>query len=105
MHRPDPGGDRQCGRHLELGLARRGPAGRLLRSGSGCRSCSPGLAFGTATSAFTVIKRYYPLVIGVGGAVLIAMGVLIFTGEFTQLNITVSHWLTSLGLPDLNADT
>ena len=64
-----------------------------------------GLAFGTATSAFAVIKRYYPLVIGVGGAVLIAMGVLIFTGEFTQLNITVSNWLTSLGLPDLNANT
>jgi cytochrome c-type biogenesis protein len=64
-----------------------------------------GLAFGTATAAFTVIKRHYPLVIGVGGAVLISMGVLIWSGEFTQLNITVSHWLTTLGLPDLNADT
>jgi cytochrome c-type biogenesis protein len=64
-----------------------------------------GLAFGTATSAFAVIKRHYALVIGLGGAVLISMGVLIWTGEFTQLNITVSHWLTSLGLPDLNADT
>jgi cytochrome c-type biogenesis protein len=64
-----------------------------------------GLAFGTATSAFAVIKRHYPLVIGVGGAVLIAMGVLIWTGEFTQLNITVSHWLQTLGLPDFNADT
>ena len=64
-----------------------------------------GLAFGTATSAFTVIKRHYPLVIGVGGAVLISMGVLIWSGEFTQLNITVSHWLNTLGLPDLNADT
>ena len=64
-----------------------------------------GLAFGTATSAFAVIKRHYPVVIGLGGAVLISMGVLIWTGEFTQLNITVSHWLNSLGLPDLNADT
>jgi len=64
-----------------------------------------GLAFGTATSAFTVVKRYYPVVIGVGGAVLITMGVLIWTGEFTQLNIIVSHWLQSLGLPDLNSDT
>jgi cytochrome c-type biogenesis protein len=64
-----------------------------------------GLAFGTATSAFTVIKRHYPLVIGLGGAVLISMGVLIWTGEFTQLNITVSHWLQSLGLPNLNGDT
>jgi cytochrome c-type biogenesis protein len=64
-----------------------------------------GLAFGTATSALAVVKRHYPVVIGVGGAVLIGMGVLIWTGEFTQLNITVNHWLQSLGLPDLNSDT
>jgi cytochrome c-type biogenesis protein len=64
-----------------------------------------GLAFGTATSAFAVIRRHYPLIIGAGGAVLISMGILIWTGEFTQLNITVSHWLQSLGLPDLNSDT
>jgi cytochrome c-type biogenesis protein len=64
-----------------------------------------GLAFGTATSAFAVVKRHYPLVIGLGGAVLISMGVLIWTGEFTTLNITVSNWLQSLGLPNLNGDT
>ena len=38
-------------------------------------------------------------------AVLIGMGVLIWTGEFTQLNITVNHWLQTLGLPDFNSDT
>ena len=43
--------------------------------------------------------------IGAGGVVLIGMGVLIWTGEFTQLNITVSHWLQGLGLPNLNSDT
>jgi cytochrome c-type biogenesis protein len=64
-----------------------------------------GLAFGTVTSALTVVKRHYPLVIGAGGVVLIGMGVLIWTGEFTQLNITVNHWLQSLGLPDLNSST
>ena len=64
-----------------------------------------GLAFGNATSAFGVVKRHYPIVIGVGGVVLIGMGVLIWTGEFTQLNITVNHWLHSLGLPNLNSDT
>jgi cytochrome c-type biogenesis protein len=64
-----------------------------------------GLAFGTATAAFAVIKRHYAVVIGLGGATLIAMGVLIWTGEFTQLNVTVSHWLNSLGLPDFNSDT
>jgi cytochrome c-type biogenesis protein len=64
-----------------------------------------GLAFGTATSALDVVKRHYAVVIGAGGAVLIGMGVLIWTGEFTQLNITVSHWLQSLHLPNLNSDT
>jgi cytochrome c-type biogenesis protein len=64
-----------------------------------------GLAFGTVTSALTVVKRHYPIVIGAGGVVLIGMGVLIWTGEFTQLNITVNHWLQSLGLPDFNSDT
>ncbi len=64
-----------------------------------------GLAFGRVTAAFAVIKRHYPVVIGLGGAVLIVMGIMIWTGEFTQLNITVSHWLQTLGLPDFNADT
>jgi hypothetical protein len=30
---------------------------------------------------------------------------MIWTGEFTQLNITVDHWLNTLGLPNFNADT
>jgi cytochrome c-type biogenesis protein len=64
-----------------------------------------GLAFGTATAAFAIVKRHYPVVIGTGGLILISMGVLIWTGEFTQLNIAVSHWIQGLGLPDLNADT
>ena len=64
-----------------------------------------GLAFGTATSAFSVVRRHYPVVIGAGGVVLIGMGILIWTGEFTQLNITVDHWLQTLGLPDFNSYT
>ena len=64
-----------------------------------------GLAFGTVTSTLTVVKRHYPVIIGAGGIVLIGMGVLIWTGEFTQLNITVNHWLQTLGLPDFNSDT
>jgi cytochrome c-type biogenesis protein len=64
-----------------------------------------GLAFGEVTSVLNVVKRHYPVVIGVGGLVLIGVGVLIWTGQFTQLNITVDHWLNSLGLPNLNSDT
>jgi cytochrome c-type biogenesis protein len=64
-----------------------------------------GLAFGQATAAFAVVKRHYPVVICVGGAVLVLMGVLIWTGQFTQLNVTVSHWLADLGLPNLSNHT
>jgi cytochrome c-type biogenesis protein len=64
-----------------------------------------GMAFGTATSALAIVKRYYPVVIVLGGGVLITMGVLIWTGEFSNLNITVSHWLNSVGLPNLSSDT
>ena len=64
-----------------------------------------GLAFGKVTSALAVVRRHYAVVIGAGGLVLIGMGVLIWTGEFTQMNITVNHWLNTLGLPDFNSDT
>jgi cytochrome c-type biogenesis protein len=64
-----------------------------------------GLAFGTVTSWLTVVRRHYPVVIGIGGVVLMGMGILIWTGEFTQLNITVNHWLNTLGLPNFNSDT
>lgn len=64
-----------------------------------------GLAFGKATAALAVVRRHYAVVIGAGGLVLIGMGVLIWTGEFTQMNITVNHWLNTLGLPDFNSDT
>jgi cytochrome c-type biogenesis protein len=64
-----------------------------------------GLAFGTATAAFKVIKRHYAVVIGAGGLVLIGMGVLIWTGEFTTLNVTVNNWIHSLGLPNFTSDT
>ncbi len=77
----------------------------LYCAGLGVPFLITGLAFGSATTAFAAIKRHYPLVIGTGGAVLIAMGVLIWTGEFTQLNVTVSNWLQSLGLPNLSNDT
>jgi cytochrome c-type biogenesis protein len=64
-----------------------------------------GLAFGKVTVALDVVKRHYPLVIGAGGVILIGMGVLIWTGQFTVLNEHVSNWLNALGLPNFNPDT
>ncbi len=44
------------------------------------------LAFGRMTAAFAHVKRHFGLVTALGGIVLVAMGVLIFTGDFTLLN-------------------
>lgn len=56
------------------------------------------LAFSRMTQAFDAIKRHYPIVIGVGGAILIAMGILILTGEFTVLNSKAQELTSNLGL-------
>jgi cytochrome c-type biogenesis protein len=55
-----------------------------------------GLAFGKFTAATNVVKRHYPVVIGLGGLVLVSMGALILTGEFHQLNIQINNWQQSL---------
>jgi cytochrome c-type biogenesis protein len=57
------------------------------------------LAFERATSALSVVKRHFPVVIAIGGAVMIALGLLILTGEFTTLNAKANELTNSLGLP------
>jgi cytochrome c-type biogenesis protein len=52
------------------------------------------LAFGRMTTAFAVVKRHYPVIMALGGVILIATGVLILTGEFTRLN----NWVNGLGI-------
>jgi cytochrome c-type biogenesis protein len=49
------------------------------------------LAFERMTSALTIVKRHFPVIIAAGGAVMIVLGVLILTGEFTILNSWVSR--------------
>jgi cytochrome c-type biogenesis protein len=51
------------------------------------------LAFERMTGALGVVKRHFPVVIGLGGAVMIALGLLILTGEFTILNTWASKTL------------
>jgi cytochrome c-type biogenesis protein len=51
------------------------------------------LAFERMTNALAVVKRHFPVIIGVGGVVMILLGVLILTGEFTVLNSWVSKTL------------
>jgi cytochrome c-type biogenesis protein len=56
------------------------------------------LAFSRMTTTFAVIKRHYAGIMAGAGAILIAMGVLILTGEFFQLNIEAQRLTNDLGL-------
>jgi len=56
------------------------------------------LAFSQMTSAFAVVKRHYDVVVVIGGLILIAMGLLIVTGEFQRLNIEAQKLVVELGL-------
>ena len=61
------------------------------------------LAFSRMTTAFDAVKRHYPVIIATGGLVLIAMGVLIWTGEFFRLNIEAQNFLDKIGLDFWNS--
>jgi len=56
------------------------------------------VAFSRASTAFTVVKRHYRAIVAVGGGILIAMGVLILSGGFTELNIWAQKVTSELGL-------
>jgi cytochrome c-type biogenesis protein len=56
------------------------------------------VAFTRMTSAFRWIRDRYLIITAVSGLVLIAMGVLLYTGELQQLNIKAQEALDSLGL-------
>jgi cytochrome c-type biogenesis protein len=56
------------------------------------------LAFERMTSALGVVKRHFPVIIAIGGGVMILLGVLILTGEFTILNSKANSLLHGTGL-------
>jgi len=60
------------------------------------------VAFSQMTTAFAVIKRHYQAIVVVGGLILIAMGILIWTGELNRLNTEVVNWMEESGLDFYN---
>jgi cytochrome c-type biogenesis protein len=56
------------------------------------------VAFERMTGALAIVKRHFPVIIGIGGAVMIVLGVLIVTGEFTVLNAEANKLLQGTGL-------
>jgi len=57
------------------------------------------VAFERMAAALAIVKRHFPVVIALGGAVMIALGLLILTGEFTVLNAKAQELTNDLGLP------
>jgi cytochrome c-type biogenesis protein len=56
------------------------------------------LAFSRMTTTFEAVKRHYTAIMAVAGGILIAMGVLILTGDFFQLNVEAQRLTSDLGL-------
>jgi cytochrome c-type biogenesis protein len=56
------------------------------------------VAFERMSGALAVVKRHFPLIVGAGGAVMIALGILILSGEFTILNAEANRLLQGTGL-------
>jgi cytochrome c-type biogenesis protein len=56
------------------------------------------VAFNAATRSFSFFKRHYAAIQLVSGVVLVAMGLLVVTGELFQLNIEVQQFLDRYGL-------
>jgi cytochrome c-type biogenesis protein len=56
------------------------------------------LAFSRMTTAFAVVKRHYQAIVAAGGVILIAMGILIWSGELFQMNLEIQNWAESTGL-------
>ena len=56
------------------------------------------VAFNAATRTFAIFKRHYAAIQAGAGVVLIAMGVLVLSGELFRLNVEVQQFLDRYGL-------
>ena len=99
---PDAGRDPDA-RRLDGSLGVRARSRSLVYSlGLAIPFLLTAIAFTRMTTAFGWVKP--PLLgdHGAGGVILIAMGVLVFTGELTQLNIEAQQALDDLGINFFN---
>ena len=74
----------------------------VYSAGLGIPFLLAGIAFSRMTTAFDFVKRHYAAIMATGGVILIVMGVLVFTGELTQLNIEAQQALDGLGINFFN---
>lgn len=70
----------------------------VYSAGLGIPFLATALAFSRMATAFAAIKRHYTAIMAGAGVILIAMGVLILTGDFFQLNLQAQRLTSDLGL-------
>jgi len=70
----------------------------VYSAGLGIPFLATAIAFSRLTTAFAVVKRHYGIVMAIGGGILIAMGILILTGGYSDLNIQAQKLTTDLGI-------
>jgi cytochrome c-type biogenesis protein len=68
-------------------------------AGLGVPFIAAGLGFRRALGAFDVVKRHYAVVVRGGGLLLIAVGVLLLTGEWNTLSIDLRDALPTYTAP------
>ncbi|MBS1885696.1 MAG: cytochrome c biogenesis protein CcdA [Actinobacteria bacterium] len=74
----------------------------VYSAGLGIPFLASALAFARLSSATALVKRHYGALMVAGGLTLVAMGVLIWTGELFRLNIWAQHLLEGAGLDFFN---
>jgi cytochrome c-type biogenesis protein len=70
----------------------------VYSAGLGIPFLAAAVGFSRAAAVFDAVKRHYGLVVAAGGVILIAMGILIVSGEFFRLNIEAQNLTRDLGL-------
>jgi cytochrome c-type biogenesis protein len=70
----------------------------IYTAGLGIPFLATALAFSHLTGAFDAVKRHYAAIMATAGVVLIAMGILILTGDFFQLNTQASNLTQDIGI-------
>jgi cytochrome c-type biogenesis protein len=74
----------------------------IYSAGLGIPFLLTAVAFSRMTTAFAAIKRHYPAIIASGGAILVVMGVLVWSGELFRLNIEAQRVMDDLSINFFN---
>ena len=98
MRRPDPGEDPRRRVDRATASATAASCWPSTSLGLAVPFLLTAVAFDRATAAFRWIRDHYLVVTAISGSSSSLMGILILTGELTQLNVGAQRFLGDLGL-------